>query len=180
MGATHITLIINVFSTLYMSMGIFTGPLLKLYGYRKVALAGGFTFSAGLFITSMAFSFPHFIISYSIIAGNMEVFLSLHILYIWFSAMGNSFIVASFSLALNTYFKEKRNKAAGIAITITGLGPIIYPGLIIFLIKYYGTTGCALILAAVSMNIVVAALLLQPIKYHMQTVLDSKVEEINC
>lgn len=33
---------------------------------------------------------------------------------------------SSFSLALNTYFKENRNKAFGIGATITGLGKYLF------------------------------------------------------
>lgn len=82
------------------------------------------------------------------------------------SASGYGLSNSSFSLALNTYFTKKRSKAAGIAVTVTGLGPILYPPLITALLSYYGVNGCELILAGLSLHILVAALLLQPIKYH--------------
>lgn len=81
-------------------------------------------------------------------------------------ASGYGLSNSSFSLALNTYFTRKRSKAAGTAVTITGLGPILYPPLITALLSYYGVNGCVLILAGLSLHIIVAALLLQPIKYH--------------
>lgn len=73
---------------------------------------------------------------------------------------------SSFSLALNTYFKVRRNRAAGIAMTITGLGPILYPQLISHLLDVYGSHGCILINSAIAMHIIVASLLLQPVKWH--------------
>lgn len=53
---------------------------------------------------------------------------------------------SSFSLALNTYFKEKRNRAAGIGMTIAGLGPIFLPQLVSFLLDTYGTQGSSLLI----------------------------------
>lgn len=73
---------------------------------------------------------------------------------------------SSFSLAMNTYFQERRNKAFGIGATITGLGPIFLPQLISFLLGIYGAQGCVLIIGGIAMNIVAAALLLQPVKWH--------------
>lgn len=74
---------------------------------------------------------------------------------------------AAFSLALNTYFKKRRPKAAGIAMTITGIGPILYPPLITCLLPLYGVEGCVLILGAMGMHALVGACLLQPIKKHL-------------
>jgi MFS family permease len=71
---------------------------------------------------------------------------------------------SSFSLAINTYFKDDRNRAFGLGATITGLGPIFLPHLITFLLRVYDTRGCVLIIGALAMNIVVAALLLKPIQ----------------
>jgi hypothetical protein len=73
---------------------------------------------------------------------------------------------SSFSLALNTYFKEKRNKAAGIGMTITGLGPIFLPQLASLLLEFYGPQGCVMIIGSITLHIVSAALLLQPVKWH--------------
>lgn len=73
---------------------------------------------------------------------------------------------SSFSLAVNTFFKERRNKAFGIGATITGLGPIFLPQLVSVLLSFYGAQGCVLIIGGIAMNIVAAALLLQPVKWH--------------
>lgn len=43
-------------------------------------------------------------------------------------------------------------------------GPILLPHLITLLLKSYGTQGCVLIIGGLSMNIIVAALLLKPLK----------------
>lgn len=76
--------------------------------------------------------------------------------------------MASYSLALNTYFVKNRGKATGISFTITGLGPIFMPQLITFLMYSYGVRGTMLIMGAISSHTMIAALLLQPVKWHMK------------
>jgi len=75
---------------------------------------------------------------------------------------------SSFSLALNTYFMERRNKAFGIGVTITGLGPILLPQLVSMLLFTYGTQGCVLIVGGMALHIVAAALLLRPVKWYQR------------
>lgn len=97
-----------------------------------------------------------------------------------YTASGYGLSNSSFSLALNTYFTKRRSKAAGTAVTITGLGPILYPPLITALLSIYGVNGCVLIFAGLSLHIVVAALLLQPIKYHwMNKTDDDELLDLN-
>lgn len=83
----------------------------------------------------------------------------------------------SFPLALNSYFHTNRNKAAGIAMTLTGIGPVIYPPMIHYLLKVYDVSGCTLIIGALALNMLVAAVLLQPIQWHLVDV-PSKEEEL--
>lgn len=51
---------------------------------------------------------------------------------------------------------------------LTGLGPILYPMLVTLLLSLYDVNGCVLILGGVSAHMIVAALLLQPIKWHLK------------
>ncbi|XP_035901113.1 uncharacterized protein LOC118507163 isoform X1 [Anopheles stephensi] len=148
-SATKASVIINLASAVGMALGLFNGPLLRRYGFRRLAVAGGFLFSAGLMLTSSAVHFAHFIITYSIIAS-----------------LGMGFCNSSFSLALNTYFVVRRNKAAGIAMTITGLGPILLPQLVSLLLGLYGARYCLLIIGALATHIIAGGLLLQPVKWH--------------
>lgn len=73
MSATEFSTIINLNSAFSMSIGLASGPLLKIFGYRKIAAASGFLFSSGLFLTSFATCFTHFIITYSIITCKLKV-----------------------------------------------------------------------------------------------------------
>ncbi|KAJ9587655.1 hypothetical protein L9F63_018907 [Diploptera punctata] len=83
-------------------------------------------------------------------------------------AIGFNLLTSSFNLALNSYFKEKRSKAVGFATTAMGLGPVLMPLFISVLMGLYGTSGTAFLLGGLALHSLVAALLLQPIKWHMK------------
>ena len=89
--------------------------------------------------------------------------------------MGFGMSTSSFSLALNSYFKQHRNKAAGIAMTLTGLGPIFFPQMVSLLLNQYGVQGCCLIIGGISLHIIVAACLLRPIKWYLK---DSPIDTV--
>lgn len=72
------------------------------------------------------------------------------------------------SLALNTYFKEKRRIVTGISWSCTALGPIVMPYIINFLMPIYGSTGAVLILSGLSAHAICCALLLQPVMWHVR------------
>lgn len=114
-----------------------------------MSIIGGAIFAFGIICTAWGNNLTYFICTYSV--G---------------SAIGLGLCSSSFPLAVNTYFKERRTKAFGIAVTIAGLGPIIFPQLISFLLRLYGETGCCLILGGICLHVIAAGLLLQPIKYH--------------
>jgi MFS family permease len=76
--------------------------------------------------------------------------------------------MSGLNLAINTYFRERRSKAVGFGMTAMGLGPVFMPLVISKLMDIYGVTGTALILGGLSLHSLVAALLLQPVKWHMK------------
>lgn len=98
----------------------------------------------------------------------------MYIIFIFFFILFNSFILRlelgvgqgiiypATSLALNTYFRKKRNIAMGLCVTLTGLGPILMPLLIVKLLDAYATTGTLLIFAGIAANSLVGACLLRP------------------
>ncbi|KAG5684425.1 hypothetical protein PVAND_013659 [Polypedilum vanderplanki] len=145
--ALEASLILNLNSALGMLMGLFNGALLNMFGFRTIAFVGGVIFSSGIISTAFAETFKHFLITYSIIAS-----------------IGMGLCSSSFSLALNTYFKEDRNKAFGIGATITGIGPVLLPHLVTLLLNFYGTKGCVLVIGGLTLNIIVASMLLRPLK----------------
>lgn len=73
------------------------------------------------------------------------------------------------SLALNTYFKEKRRIATGLSWTLTGMGPIVMPQLIAVILPLYGIEGSLLLYTGLALNAVVCALLFQPVQWHVKS-----------
>lgn len=76
---------------------------------------------------------------------------------------------SAYGLALNMYFKEKRNVAMGFAVTVTGFGPILIPQLIGFLMTIYTAQNVTLIFGGICAHVFIAAMLLQPVEWHMKT-----------
>lgn len=148
---TYASVIINVNSAFGMILGLFNGFLLRSFGYRKISIAAALINTSGAILTSYANSFVFFLVAYGII-----------------SSVGFNLLISGLNLAINTYFRERRSKAMGFAMTATGLGPVFMPLVISKLMNIYGVSGTGLILAGLSLHSLVAALLLQPVKWHMK------------
>ncbi|XP_014255063.1 monocarboxylate transporter 9-like isoform X2 [Cimex lectularius] len=158
LSAIDISTIINVNSGFGMLLGLMNGPLLKAYGFRWHAIIGSLIMFVGFICTSQATSFYEFLLFYGAI-----------------NSVGFSMSMAAFSLAMNTYFKEKRAMAAGITSTLTGLGPVVMPLLISRFVDIFGARGTALILSGLLLNCFASALLLQPIKWHYKYVSEENI-----
>lgn len=76
--ATQCSLVITLNHGIGMLLSFFGGPVLRRFGYRKVAVTGAILISAGLMMTSVASNFWIFLLSYSII--NCTYFI-LQLLY---------------------------------------------------------------------------------------------------
>ncbi|XP_032664227.1 uncharacterized protein LOC116840953 isoform X2 [Odontomachus brunneus] len=151
--ATDTAVIINVNFAFGMLLGVFNGPLLKTYGYRKVSIVGSMLLSLGVTMTAFSNSFTLIILFYGLLAS---------------AGMGLS--ISGFSLAVNSYFTKKRTRAMSLAVTIMGIGPIIMPQVVSFLLSTYDVQGTILLLGAYSLHSLVGAMLLQPLKWHMKSI----------
>ncbi|KAK2585102.1 hypothetical protein KPH14_008614 [Odynerus spinipes] len=151
LNATEASTIISINSAFGMILGLFNGPLLRNYGYRKIAIASSLLYSISMILTTFSNTFTLILISYGLLAS-----------------VGMTLSMSAFSLALNTYFTTKRGRATGLAITIMGLGSIFMPPMITFLLNYYGPQGTVLLFGSYALHSLIAALLLHPIKWHMK------------
>lgn len=82
--------------------------------------------------------------------------------------MGIASIMGAFTLAINSFFKEKRGRAIGVSMSITGLGAIYMPLLMSTLLYTYGWRYAVLILSAICLHSLVAACLLRPAKWYLR------------
>lgn len=76
--------------------------------------------------------------------------------------------MAAFTLAINSFFKDKRGRAIGVGMSLTGLGAILMPFLMSALLQTYGWRRAVLILGAICLHSLVAACLLRPAKWYLK------------
>ncbi|KAL5278641.1 hypothetical protein ACFFRR_003336 [Megaselia abdita] len=149
MSSTKITTIINVQYALCSLTGLINGMMFRKFTFREVGILGAVLVFSGLLSTAWSQSFVHYLISFSLLYG-----------------LGMGFTTSSASLVLNTYFKEKRRKATGFSWTITGIGPIAFPHLVVLILSHYGYFGAVSTFAAISLHSLLAAICYQPALRH--------------
>lgn len=86
----------------------------------------------------------------------------------FFQGFGRGLTVSASSLAVNTYFKERRRTATAYQFSVAGLGPICLPYLATFLLDYLGVEGTVLFFAGLSLNTIACSLIYQPVKWHVK------------
>lgn len=96
----------------------------------------------------------------------------------FFLGAGSGINSSANSLALNTYFKEKRRIATGLSWTLTGMGPIIFPQIIAIILPWYGVQGSLLLFTGIALNAVVCALIFQPVQWHVKKSKNEKDVEL--
>ncbi len=85
---------------------------------------------------------------------------------------------------LGFYFKERRALANGLALSGVGLGNLILPPVMTYLLELYGLSGTLLVFAGLSLNVCVAGALLRPISAYTRgrkkSLSPSKTESHGC
>lgn len=147
--AKETTTIINGVMSLSSIVGIVNGAMFRRFTFRQVAIAGNLLAFTGILLTAWATTFWQYIFCLSMLYG---------------CGLGLSMVATS--LAVNTYFKNRRRRATGFTWTITGLGPIIFPHISTMLLVLYEAQGTILIFSAIALNSFVCALTFQPVLWH--------------
>ncbi|XP_035902824.1 uncharacterized protein LOC118507815 [Anopheles stephensi] len=151
-SASEVTTIINTHSALTSIVGLANGPMFRLFTYRQVAFFGALLVGIAVSLTSLADSFFEYMVTFAVLYG-----------------AGVGINASANSLALNTYFKQKRRIATGFAWTLTGLGPIVAPHLVTLLHRHFSVNHTVLIFGGFAMNAVAFALLYQPVQWHSKS-----------
>lgn len=173
-------------------LGLITGPALKRFSPRQVAIVGSILSGTGLILSAMSTQLWHVIIAYGFLVGTMynlfenstHSYRSENIFFNFKNirptnrlpfilGLGLGFINPSSFLAVNSYFTTKRGSAVGLALAGTGLGQMIMPYIVRLLLDQYGFRGTALIMGALALNGVIGASLFQPVEWHMKKVNDN-------
>ncbi|XP_048511168.1 monocarboxylate transporter 12 [Athalia rosae] len=146
---TGASVIISTLEVMANLSGLFVGPLINRYDYRKVALLGSILSCSGLILTSQATSVTYIICTYSILGG-----------------LGTGLAVAASFVAMTRYFNEKRSQAVGISMAATSIGMMCMPQIVNKLLLHYDFHGAVLVISALAQHAIVGSLLLQPVSWH--------------
>ncbi|CRK93148.1 CLUMA_CG006594, isoform A [Clunio marinus] len=150
-GTTGAAVIISTLDIMMNLSGLFVGPLLKEFSYRKVAIVGSLLCAVGLALTSTAGSMAHILTTYSVING-----------------IGVGLAMSAAFVALNHFFAKKRGQAVGLSMAGTAIGMLIMPQLVRFLLEEFSFRGSVLVLAGLALHSAVGSILLQPVKWHLK------------
>lgn len=158
---TRIALVMNLSSAFLNLTGLVTGPLIRNFPPRTIAMAGSLLVSMGLILSSMTTSLNQVIFTYSFLVG-----------------IGLGLIGPSIFMAVNSYFTTKKARAFGFSMAGTGFGQMILPQIVRLLLSQYGFRGTVLVMGSLALHGVLGALLFQPVKWHMK-LKSNDVETLN-
>ncbi|KAK3932174.1 Monocarboxylate transporter 12-B [Frankliniella fusca] len=149
-ATTGAAIIVSAQDALINFSGLFAGPLIRRYSYRKVAFFGALLVAIGILATVPANSVAHIIATYSVLIG-----------------LGVGFSSAATFVSLSHYFQARRGQAVGLSMAGTALGFMLAPLLVRYLLDELGFRGALLVLGGVALNGLAGAFLLQPAKWHL-------------
>ncbi|KAJ8973569.1 hypothetical protein NQ317_018458 [Molorchus minor] len=155
---TGAAVIMSTLDALINFSGLFVGPIIRAFSYRKVSLLGSALCGLGLILTYPAKSMTHLLITYSVING-----------------LGVGLTASSTFVALNNYFVRRRGQAVGLSLAGTAFGMMLMPQAVKLLLDVYNFRGTVLILGAFALNGIVGSCVLQPAQWHF--IPDVKDEE---
>ncbi|XP_053403058.1 monocarboxylate transporter 13-like [Mercenaria mercenaria] len=135
-----------------------TGPVASVltnkYGFRPVIIVGAGLVSGGLCLCYFAHNLFVILFAFGVITGQLGPAFGTGLALVYIPAMA----------ALSCYFDKRITLAAGISTSGVGVGILIYPPLIRWLINAYDWKQSFLILGAVSLNMCALGLLIRPVK----------------
>lgn len=155
---TGASVIMSAYDATINFSGLFVGPLIKTYSYRKVALVGCVLSAVGLILTAPANSMAHILATYSIVGG-----------------LGVGLAWSSTFVSLNYYFSKYRGQAIGLSMAGTAVGMMLMPQAVQLLLAEFQFRGAVLVLGGVALHSVAGAALLQPVRWHLRPAPPPKV-----
>ncbi|XP_064477814.1 monocarboxylate transporter 12-like isoform X2 [Ornithodoros turicata] len=145
----------------YNLAGLFAGPLIHLYGVRRVSIAGGSLMAVGLISSYCAQGTTFLIVSLGFIYGS-----------------GYGILFASALVAINQYFERHRGVAQGINLTGATMASFVFPKMLEYLINQVGMRMTLLVLGVVLLNLPLLSLLLRPPPWDLEKVNVSCIEKV--
>ncbi|XP_035792150.1 monocarboxylate transporter 12-like [Anopheles albimanus] len=144
-------LVMNVCNISLNFSGLITGPIIKQFKPRKAAILGSLLTGTALSLCSYSTNLWQIVLSYSVVFG-----------------FGLGLIQSSTFVSLNSYFRRRKGRAVGFALAGTGVGQILMPILVQYLLSNFNFRDATLIIGGLAFNGVVGACLLQPVGWHLK------------
>uniref|UniRef100_A0A182MSA5 Major facilitator superfamily (MFS) profile domain-containing protein n=1 Tax=Anopheles culicifacies TaxID=139723 RepID=A0A182MSA5_9DIPT len=144
-------LVMNVCNISLNFSGLITGPIIKQFKPRKAAILGSLLTGSALTLCSYSTKLWQIVLSYSVSFG-----------------FGLGLIQSSTFVALNSFFRHRKGRAVGFALAGTGVGQILMPLLVQYLLSNFNFRDTTLIIGGLAFNGVVGACLLQPVEWHLK------------
>lgn len=150
--------------------GLANGPMFRKFTYRQVGLFGALLIALSILLMKISNSFITYVLTFSVLYGKFHPVHSLKTGYsmLLIAGIGSGINVCANSMALNTYFKDRRRIATGLSWTIAGMGPIIMPQIIAVILPLYGVDGNLLLCSGMALVAVMCSLLYQPVQWHVK------------
>lgn len=145
-GTSSTTWIISLSATLRLLLGPLASVLSNKFSCRRVVIAGGLIFSAGVMISAFMPELEILYLTYGILGG-----------------LGKSFAYAPGLVIVGQYFKKRRSLAVGVATAGGGLGTLLLPPLFEILFEEWGFTGAFIILAGFPLHLCISGGLYRPL-----------------
>lgn len=134
--------------SIFMATPLLSGPIASYltdrYGCRKVTIVGSITACIGFLLSAVSDSMEMLFLTFGIIAG-----------------VGLSLCYVAAVVIVAYYFDKRRSFATGISVCGSGIGTIIFPPIIQYLISEYGWRGSTVLLAGIFLNMSVCGALMK-------------------
>lgn len=148
---SRIALVMN-FSVLFLNLsGLMTGPLLKKFTSRQIAILGSSMVGFGLMLSSITSSLEQILLTYSFMVG-----------------IGLGLLTPSIFLAVSSYFTTKKSRAIALAMAGTGFGQMILPQIVKYFLVISDFQGAALFVGSLSLYGIAGAIVFHPVEWHMK------------
>uniref|UniRef100_A0A182UI99 Major facilitator superfamily (MFS) profile domain-containing protein n=1 Tax=Anopheles melas TaxID=34690 RepID=A0A182UI99_9DIPT len=128
-------LVMNVMNISLNFSGLITGPIIKHFNPRKAAIMGSLLTGTALSLCSYSTKLWQIVLSYSVTFG-----------------FGLGLIQSSTFVALNSYFRHRKGRAVGFALAGTGIGQILMPLLVQYLLSNFNFRDTTLIIGGLAFN----------------------------
>lgn len=136
----------NISSLFLNFTGIVVGPLLKKFNPRILIIIGSTCVGAGLILCSFATQLWHFLLTYSLMVG-----------------FGLGVISPSAFYAIQQYFTTRKGQAVGLASAGTGIGQVILPYIVSFLLQNYGFSSAVIWMGVLALTGIIGGILIKPL-----------------